>query len=221
MTDTFEEQWETFAHNWPSRLSDRLVTDDHGSIRSESDYHVRFECSNNAVGDWWFRSTSFDWGMLFKHGWCRHTDDLTDIRHERPNDHNDARIGFHHRLENDREQAIRENTLTLYFRNMGANDQSFIDAVYEKFNAQADAIDAALPKTSSRTGNKQNLISAEYDIAPSEYDDFFSAYVAALEQGFSEFVVENPELVAILDDIYTDAVDQVYSTDIEMPAQQN
>ncbi|WP_011324498.1 hypothetical protein [Natronomonas pharaonis] len=60
VTATFENQWETFSHNWPSRLSDRLVTADKGSIRSESDYHVLFECSNDAVGDWWFRSTSSD-----------------------------------------------------------------------------------------------------------------------------------------------------------------
>jgi len=57
--------------------------------------------------------------MIFKHGWWRHTDDLSDVLHERPDNRNDARIGFHHRLENDREQTLRDNKLTLYFRNMG------------------------------------------------------------------------------------------------------
>jgi len=216
VTATFENQWETFSHNWPSRLSDRLVTVDQGSIRSESDYHVLFECSNDAVGDWWFRSTSSDWGMIFKHGWWRHTDDFSDVLHERPDNRNDARIGFHHRLENDREQALRDNTLTLYFRNMGANDQSFIDAVSDHFDAKADAIEDTLPDTASLTGNKRNMISAEYDIAPDEYDDFFTAYIAALEEGFTDLVVDNPKLIVLLDDIYTDAVAEVYDTQITM-----
>jgi hypothetical protein len=155
--------------------------------------------------------------MIFKHGWWRHTDDLTDILHGRPDGRNDARIGFHHRLENDREKAIQDKTLTLYFRNMGANEQSFINAVYEHFDAQADAIDAALPETASRTGNKRNMISAEYDIIPDEHDNLFTAYVAALERGFSELIIKNQELVKILDDIYTDAVAEVYGTEIEIP----
>jgi hypothetical protein len=221
VTATFEDQWETFSHNWPSRLADRLVTADRGSIRTENDYHVRFRCSNDSVGDWWFRSTSSDWGMIFKHGWWRPTDNLTDILHERPDDRNDARIGFHHRLENNLEQALRDNTLTLYFRNMGANDQEFIDAVNDHFDAQADTIEDNLPDTASITGNNRNLISAEYDIAPDEYDNFFAAYIAALEQGFTDLVTENPELVAILDDIYTDAVAEVYKTQITLGSQLN
>ncbi|GGL64518.1 hypothetical protein GCM10009039_23030 [Halocalculus aciditolerans] len=218
VTATFEEQWESFTHNWPTRLANRLTAAGHGSIKSESEHHVRFGCRDDAVGDWWFRATSSDWGMLFKHGWWRHTDDLTDVLHDRPDDHNDARIGFHHRLENDRENAIRDRTLTLYFRNMGANDQSFIDAVCERFDERAEAIDAALPGTASRTGNKRNLLSAEYDIVPDEHDDFFAAYVAALERGVCDLIIENPELIAILDGIYIEAIADVYNSDIRMSA---
>jgi len=221
VTATFEDKWEMFSHNWPSRLSDRLVTTDQGLIRSESDYHVLFECSNDAVGDWWFRSTSSDWGMIFKHGWWRNSDDLSDVLHERPDNRNDARIGFHHRLENDREQALQDNTLTLYFRNMGANDQQFINAVNDRFDAQADAIEAVLPETASLTGTSRDLISAEYNITPDDYDDFFAAYIAALEEGFTDFVAENPKLIAILDDIYTDAVAKAYNTQITISSQQN
>jgi hypothetical protein len=220
VTATFENQWEAFSHNWPSRLSDRLETADQGSIRSETDYHVRFDCASDAVGDWWFRATSSDWGMIFKHGWWRSTDDLTDVLHERPDNRNDARIGFHHRLENDREQALRDNTLTLYFRNMGANDQSFIDAVADHFDTRADDIETALPEAASLTGNKRNLIAAEYDIAPDEHDDFFAAYATALQRGFAELVGENPELITILDDTYTEAVADVYDTDIRMSPSQ-
>ena len=65
------------------------------------------------------------------------------------------------------------------------------------------------------------MISAEYDIAPDEYDDFFAAYIAALEEAFTDLVVNNPKLIAILDDIYTDAVAEVYDTQITMSSQQN
>jgi hypothetical protein len=125
VTATFENQWESFSHNWPTRLANQLISAGHGSIQSEDDYQVQFECPSDVVGSWWFRATSSDWGMIFKQGWWRHTDDLTNTLRGRPDDRNDARIGFHHRLENDREKAIRDRTLTLYFRNMGANDQSF------------------------------------------------------------------------------------------------
>ncbi|MFY4814590.1 hypothetical protein ACOJIV_18110 [Haloarcula sp. AONF1] len=40
----------------------------------------------------------------------------------------------------------------------------------------------------------------------------FSAYVAALEEEFTDLVVDNPKLIAIFDDIYTDAVTEVYDT---------
>jgi len=58
---------------------------------------------------------------------------------------------------------------------MGANDQSFIDAVSDHFDEQADAINATLLDTASLSGNKRNMISAECDIAPDEFDDFFAA----------------------------------------------
>jgi hypothetical protein len=219
VTDTFETQWETFSHNWPTRLADRLASAGHGAGHSVDDYNVRFECSDETVGDWWFRATSSDWGMIFKHGWWRHTADLTDVLHGRPDDRNDARIGFHHRLENDREQALRDNTLTLYFRNMGANDQSFIDAIADQFDTRTNALETALPDEATLTGNKRNMIAATYDIAPNEHDDFFAAYVAALQEGFRDLVVENPDLITILDDVYTHAVADVYGTQITMNSQ--
>jgi hypothetical protein len=104
---------------------------------------------------------------------------------------------------------------------MGANDQEFIDAVDDHFNTQADTIEDNLPDTASITGNKRNMISAEYDIAPDEYDNFFAAYIGALERGFTDLVIENPKLVTILDDIYTDAVAEVYNTQITLGSQQN
>ena len=158
VTATFENQWEIFSHNWPSRLSDRLVTAEQGSIRSESDYHVLFECFNDAVGDWWFRSTSSDCGMIFKHGWWRHTDDLSDVLHERPT------IG-----------------------------------------TMPESVSTTASKT---TGSKHSKTTHSHCISeiwgptinPDEFDDFFAAYITALKEGFTDLVVENPKLIAILDE---------------------
>jgi hypothetical protein len=63
------------------------------------------------------------------------------------------------------------------------------------------------------------MISKEYDIVSGEHDDFFAAYVAALEQGVSELLVENSALIAILDGIYKDAVADIYSAQIGMPSE--
>lgn len=65
------------------------------------------------------------------------------------------------------------------------------------------------------------MIAAKYDITAGAHDDFFTAYIAALEQGFSEVVVENSKLISILDEIYIDAVAEVYDAEIEMPPQRN
>ncbi|MGQ3327992.1 hypothetical protein [Halorubrum sp. FL23] len=70
----------------------------------------------------------------------------------------------------------------------------------------------------SLTGNKRNTIAATYDITIDDHDDLFAAYIAAPEEGSSDLVVENPELIAILDGIYSDAVEDIYYTQITMSA---
>ena len=54
------------------------------------------------------RSSSSDWGTIFKDGWWQHTDELEGIIYERPDDRNDVRIGFHHRLGRNRDLAVGE-----------------------------------------------------------------------------------------------------------------
>ncbi|MFC4986836.1 PD-(D/E)XK nuclease family protein [Saliphagus infecundisoli] len=212
VSETFDERWEEFTDEWAERLGERLQQDGFGSYADFGEHLTAVELTANASSgqSWKFRTSSSDWGMIFKDGWWRHTDELADEIYGRPDDRNDVRIGFHHRLGRNRDRAVRDEKLTFYFRNMGANDQAFIDAFNDKFYSRQSGIEQTLPAASSVTGNKRNMIEATYDIETDAYDGFFEAYVAALEQAFVEHVVKNEQLVELLEGAYFDALDDVY-----------
>jgi hypothetical protein len=71
-------------------------------------------------------------------------------------------------------------------------------------------IDDMLPSSAEVMGNKRNMIEATYDIDVEAHEDFFDAYVAALQSAFVDLVVENEELIATIDELYDEAIDQVY-----------
>ena len=96
------------------------------------------------------------------------------------------------------------------FRNMGANDQVFIDAFRDSFDENKPVIDDLLPSSAEVTGNKRNMIEATYDIDVDAHEDFFDAYVAELQEAFVDLVVENEELTATIDELYDESIDQVY-----------
>jgi hypothetical protein len=148
--------------------------------------------------------------MIFKEGWWRHTDDLGGSIQNRPDDRNDVRIGFHHRLGRNRDDAIGDRTLKIYFRNMGANDQPFIDTFSNAFDARGQEINDLLPSRAEITGNKRNKILVPYDIEVESHGDFFSAYIAALQTAYVDLVVTNEEFVTLIDEIFTDSLDGVY-----------
>jgi hypothetical protein len=102
--------------------------------------------------------------MVSKDGWWRHTDEPAGKIYERPDDRNDVRIGFHHCLSRNRDLAVGEQTLKVPFRNMGANDQAFIDAFEDSFYENKPVFDDLLPPSAEVTGNKRNVIEATYDI---------------------------------------------------------
>jgi len=224
VTDTFDERWEEFAHNWANRLAETL-RDDVDSVFTHdlpgrmaryleneninTDYGAAVRLSNEDSDLWIFQAKNHKWGRLFKEGWWKRTENLDRI-YARPNDKNDARIGFYHRLKGNRENAIADRELIFYFRNMGANDQEFRDAFEEEFYEREESVADVLPKTSKITGNKSNVIEAVYNIHVDTHDDFFEAYVAALKRAFEDHVVENERLVSLIDDAYEDAIDKVY-----------
>jgi hypothetical protein len=214
VTDTFDDRWEEFARSWQNRLAENLQDD--GVMRYseregiEPDRTTIVELDGGNRFCWVFRAKDSDWAHLFKEGWWRHTDDLNVI-YNRPDDNNDVRIGFHHRLGRNRDEAIRNRDLSFYFRNMGANGQEFKNTFKREFDSRKDEIGGVLPETAETTGNKGDMTKAVYDIRVDEHDDIFEAHVEALERAFVDHVVENSELVSLIDEAYEDAVEEVYS----------
>jgi hypothetical protein len=211
VSDTFDNRWNDFTDEWGRQLGEALERDGLGTYSNVEEDVIAVELeSQTGSRSWKFRSSSSDWGMIFKDGWWRHTDELAGKIYERPDDRNDVRIGFHHRLGRNRDLAVGEQTLKVYFRNMGANDQAFIDAFADSFCENESVIDDLLPSSAEVTGNKRNMIEATYDIDVDAHEDFFDAYVAALQSAFIDLVVENEELIAIIDELYDESIDQVY-----------
>jgi hypothetical protein len=212
VSSTFDEAWERFTDEWAPRLGNMLEENGYGSSSRVAEHVTRFTLARDGRDseEWNFRSSSSDWGMIFKEGWWRHTDDLGGSIQNRPDDRNDVRIGFHHRLGRNRDDAIGDRTLKIYFRNMGANDQPFIDTFSNAFDARGQEINDLLPSRAEITGNKRNKILVPYDIEVESHGDFFSAYIAALQTAYVDLVVTNEEFVTLIDEIFTDSLDGVY-----------
>lgn len=63
-----------------------------------------------------------------------------------------------------------------------------------------------MPESAELTGQRRNLIEATYDIRIEGHDDFFEAYVAALERGYLDLLAGSPELIQIVDEVYEEAI---------------
>ena len=117
------------------------------------------------------------------------------------------RVGFHHRLERNRDLAVEERTLKVYIRNMGANDPEFSERQSE--------VAELLPVTAGITGNKRNVMVASYDIEAASPTSFFAAHVRALKTAIVDLVVDNEEPSALIDDRCVEAIRQTYGVSID------
>jgi hypothetical protein len=214
VSGTFDSEWSAFTDTWGSQLGETLQREGHGTYSDFDEDVTAVELEDGT--NWRFRTSSSDWGMVFKDGWWRRTDELDKVIHGRPDDRNDVRIGFHHRLERHRDLAVGDRTLKFYFRNMGANDQAFIDTFAESFSERRSEISERLPPNVEVTGNKRNLFAATHDITPESPEAFFDAYVASLEAAFVDLVVDDEGLIALIDDLYEDAIENVYGKAVSL-----
>ena len=186
VTSAFDEQWEEFLETWWQQLSAQFQ-----ETRDLSIWHGR-------EGE--------DRAYIFKDGWWRRADTLDPINAQ--GDYNTLRIGFHHRMRRHLDTALADHKLRFYFRNPGGNlntefgETNFRDIFNDEFDEREETIEATLPPAASLTGNLRNLTEATYEIPVSEYDDFRTAYLKALERAFREHALENEKLVRELDSIY-------------------
>lgn len=210
--DTFGRHWEMLTNNWGSRLADRLQNTgaDAVLVEPEDVVGIAIDVADDSVEDerWYFQQRQRDWSHVFKNGWWLQTDEeFTPVARRGPAA---IRIGFHHRMDRDRQLAVQEQTLRFHFRNMGSNDQEFIDAFHEAFKRRSDSIEKHLPQNSELTGEKRDLIVSTYQIDVDEHGDFFEAYVAALQEAFESFIVDDRGALNHIEDAFQDAISEVY-----------
>lgn len=188
----FDKQWARFADGgWSKRLQNSL---------EEAGYDL---------DHWYFSTSGNDWGCIFSHGWYTHTETGEPLS-GRATDYNDARLIFHHRLQRDRDDAIRNRELKFKLRNCGSNDTRFRDAFNDVFNRHRDDIEDLLPANTRLTGQKRNKFIATYDIRTDGDTGFFHGYVDALHGAMVELALDNVPLIELLDEVFAQAFEATY-----------
>lgn len=200
----FEERWVDFTQNWGTQLAQTL---DSAEIVSDSDVpdeyvSVELRMDNDTQKRWTFRQGKSDWGWIFPEGWWTKLDERRPICDTpKPN----GRVGFLHRLDWHRDDALRDQNLIFYLRNAPSGYTDFYDNFAKRFNADED-IPELLPSLTNRPGVKSNVLEATYDINVELHDNFFEAYIEALARAVDDHAVSNPGLVEKIDSIYEETI---------------
>lgn len=212
VSSTFEDAWESYSERWDGELAASLDADASVDVhRRDGDEYPEVTVSRADDEDWILRANGGDWQHLHRYGWYRHEDTLEPLS-TRADDRNDLRIGFYFRMEKYRTEAVRDQQLHFNFRNMGSNPAEFKDIYQEHFDARKEDVRRHVADTEGTlTGNKLTMIRATYDIPVASYEDFFDAYTAALHDAFVDLVVDNPDLIRSLSEIFEDAVEEFSS----------
>lgn len=201
--DAFEAGWKTFAKNWGAKLAEQIEigTVDEFSTLRDSDVAIDVDVSSGDNERWIFRQDNSDWAGLYKSGWWLHKDDFSPI-YAQAEDNNDVRITFYHRLEENRDQAIKDSTLELKLYHGKSNGNQFTSAFQDNLTENIEASNARVSSSVNISSRRVAPVTASYDIPTAEYDDFFEAYVAALNEAFCDLVVNNREIIKIIDETF-------------------
>ena len=206
--EAYENQWDWFANNWGSQLIKTMDSVEPVEIPSLRDTDIAVELTQPSIEDetWVFSHTGSDWATFFKEGWFRHKDDLSNIYTPDEN-RNDIWVMFCHRLEKNREKAIKENLLQIrLIYGLGNNDR-FNNKFREKFVNKIENSNSEMPSSVSVPGIRSSPLTATYDIPVREYGNFFEAYVVALEDAFHDLVIENREIITLIDEAYEESLE--------------
>ena len=220
LQQSFEKRWSEFTDQWHTRFAGTL--DEFASTTDEvAEGILAVDLDTEDINDtWYLRAKHKDWQALYRDGWWKPEDKNTwkdsglDGLPSKAAGDNTIRILYVHRMHDNRDTAIEDNTLIFTFRNAGANPEPFYTEFSDAVNEQEEEIRALLPDSANWIGNKSNQFELRCDIPTpdpddeSAPDDFFEAYVVAVRIAFVELVVSNPELTAILTEIYDDSLDK-------------
>jgi hypothetical protein len=208
----FENQWDAFTDNWGLRLAQELDGVEIVEIPDLPDNQVAIELNSETEDSkrWIFRQGS-SWAGIAKEQWRRRTDDGSVIYSKRDDDKY-AHITLYHRLEKNRQKAIKDGLLELTLWHGTSSDREFHKMVKERVRNKIAEREYELPLAVSLTGGSGSgsVLSATYDIPVAEHDDFFDAYTAALGDAFVDLAVENHELITIIDEAFDESLEEYY-----------
>ena len=203
----FDDAWSEFQQTWGTRLATKM---DSATLVDDSDMSdeyavVELEMDSGERRQWTFRQGSQDWSWLFPREWWRQLETGQPISDSsKPN----ARVGFLHRLEWDRETAIGDRTLVVYVRNAPSGHEDFYNGFATRVSEATSEIESALAGTNfTLTGNKSNIIRGEFEIQVERHNGFFDAYLNALARALNEGAVSNAALTETIDRLYEDTVE--------------
>lgn len=203
----FEEVWNDFEDEWGEDLASAIDGGESVEKTGIPEQYVAFEFDDEDDARWIFRQTHSDWAWIFKDGWWRQAktgESVYDYDSSRP----DTRVGFLHRLEKHREDAVKDGNLKFFLRNAPPNVDVFTDAFVGKFNDEGEErerIRDAKPDGMRFTDNTQMLLEGSYKIDTRSGEDFLAAYIGALAEAFVDNVVNHGELVEAIDDYYEES----------------
>jgi hypothetical protein len=206
--DAFDEGWSEFEQEWGTRLANAIDTGEVETVPTIPDEYVAFtfDREEDQPERWIFKQATSDWAWIFKDGWWKQADTRENIYgRDRP----DVRIGFLHRLEKHRTNAVRDHELKFFFRLTPPSPDSFKDAFEQRFYDRETEIAGLTPKAGEITGNKTNMLEASYDIEVRNHDTFFDAYIAALREAVVGHAIENDALVSVIDNIYRTSLNEI------------
>lgn len=217
---SFEAQWQAFTDQWNADLAQMLEDVIDRSYEVEEGIIAVSLDDSPIDSTWYLRAKHKDWQQIYKNGWYKpeHQEQWVagelEHLHDKAPDHNTFRIFFHHRMDTHRDTAIEDNTLIFTFRKAGANPTPFHGTFAEAFDDRQQELLDHLPDSVEWLGQKSDQFEVQYDIpdpdpeTESAPDDFFEAYTAALRTAFIDLIVERPELISTITEIYTDAIEE-------------
>ena len=206
--EAYENRWDWFANNWGNQLIKSMDSVEPVEISSLRDTDTAVELSQPSIEDetWVFTHADSDWASFFKEGWFRHKDDLSNIYTPDEN-RDDIWVMFCHRLKKNREKAIKDNLLQIRIINGVGNSDEFNDKFRQKFITKVENSNDEMPSSVTVPGTRNSPLTATYNIPVREYDDFFEAYVAALDDAFHDLVLENHQIITLIDEAYEESLE--------------
>jgi len=207
----FENQWNDFIDNWGLRLVQALDCAEIVEIPDLSDTHVAIE-QETQTGEstrWIFRQ-GHSWAGIAKERWRRQRSGEQGIIYGSLDDDDYAHITLYHRLEKNREKAIRDGVLELTLWHGNSTDDQFYKLVNERVSNKIDEREYELPTNINLTGRTESILTATHNLPVTKHDNFFDAYTVSLRDALIDLTGDNRELTTIITESFEESLEEYY-----------